>query len=756
MKIAVLGDTALIGKYYPDKNNIERIKKRLEKVKIAVSDCDYIIANIETAITNKTWTREAKTLALRTSPKCVEILKYLGVNVACLANNHIYDYGSTAINNALEVLKHEGIQCVGLDNEPVLLEKECDKVLLGAWCCYSTNAWHYADDSRTGRLNTLTYAHMYDHIRKAKEMGAYPVLLAHWGEENTHYPKYEHLCLAEKLLDSERAIIIGHHPHVLQGEKQFKHGKAYFSIGNFCFDDCESRRHGIVLKQTADNKIGAICSIEYKNETISSKLVTIRDTDNEIILDETINQQLKKYSDVILHINDLEQYEKVRKQEQKIANITRLGKRDFGWLVHHLNIESAMAVYQRRSNLKAFSKNKEEWYDVKHKTARKRVVLYIGNFEKPSSSAAGKRVWGNRILLEKCGYEVRMIGKHISADDGLKINEEFSYFPEYGMIKASKYIQWLNDYQRFYNVEAICIIRYGSPCIAWFDKLLNDYGKRNGIPVIADVVDWLSVDGGTAIFKFVKILDTWIEKGILNKKSDGIIAISSYLEDYYNKKGKDVVVIPPLVESYLKPNNLANDRVKIVYAGSPFRKGVRIKNPKKVKDRLDVSIKTFAAIQNSVKADFFIYGLTKEEYLIAFPSQRCILENNMCVHFMGRQSMCTVQKEIQNSDFTLLLRDKNRATMAGFPTKIVESLSVGTPVITTKTSDLELYIEEGKQGFFVEIDDENILQNKLIQILQLSKEARMKLKAECSVQKDFLPDGYVVNMEKFMKKIINK
>ena len=56
------------------------------------------------------------------------------------------------------------------------------------------------------------------------------------------------------------------------------------------------------------------------------------------------------------------------------------------------------------------------------------------------------------------------------------------------------------------------------------------------------------------------------------------------------------------------------------------------------------------------------------------------------------------------ADFAMFLRDDNRVSRAGFPTKFVESISAGVPVITNKTSNIEDYLIPGKNGFFVDID----------------------------------------------------
>ena len=115
--------------------------------------------------------------------------------------------------------------------------------------------------------------------------------------------------------------------------------------------------------------------------------------------------------------------------------------------------------------------------------------------------------------------------------------------------------------------------------------------------------------------------------------------------------------------------------------------------------------------------------------------------------------MTEIQREINLSDFTILLREKNRATMAGFPTKVVESISCGTPVITTKTSDLETYIHEGYNGFFVNIENNSQLVEELTNILSQSQDLKRSMKSNCYEGKDFLPDRYISQFKQLLASI---
>ena len=83
--------------------------------------------------------------------------------------------------------------------------------------------------------------------------------------------------------------------------------------------------------------------------------------------------------------------------------------------------------------------------------------------------------------------------------------------------------------------------------------------------------------------------------------------------------------------------------------------------------------------------------------------------------FHGKVSNLEARNKISKADFSILFRNVNKMTSAGFPTKVSESISCGTPVITNSTSDLEHYIINGKNGFLVNLNSKP-LTNELTNI----------------------------------------
>lgn len=388
------------------------------------------------------------------------------------------------------------------------------------------------------------------------------------------------------------------------------------------------------------------------------------------------------------------------------------------------------------------------------------LIIYTGIFAEPENNAAGKRVFGNSLIFEALGYDVLMLGKTQaeSYKERKQYTEHISFesYPEFGRIRYKGYIEYLKRIIDEQVVKPVCIVRYGAPGLSIFDNEVIKLAHGQGIKVIADVVDWLSADGGNFVFNTIKTVDTYMEKALFNAKSDGVIAISSYLGNYYKKKVKNVVVIPPIVQEY-KKNIAKNDVVNIVYAGAPFRMGLKVKDVHKIKDRLDLAVAALAEVYRMgfTKLRFNIYGITKEQYLVAFPDQENIINaTGEALVFNGRRPMAEIQAELTRSDFSILLREVTRGTTAGFPTKVVESMSCGTPMITTRTSDLSNYIVDEKNGFFVEIENREKLVEQLTKIISMKPDAVRAIKDNCYMGEQFLPKSFKDQMRVFISEVL--
>ncbi len=338
----------------------------------------------------------------------------------------------------------------------------------------------------------------------------------------------------------------------------------------------------------------------------------------------------------------------------------------------------------------------------------KGTIIYVGGFELPDKNAAAHRVLGNAKAFRQLGYDVvfidvdKSLDYNVSLENTSKVVQNFdSWSIPYPKTKK-QWIKYLSDIKsviyiisKYKNVQMV--ICYNYQALALFK--LKRYCRRNSVRIIADCTEWYSARGNGVLFGVIKGLDSFFRMRILQKKMDGLIVISRYLEDYY-KRCKTVVCVPPLVdiqeEKWKRIKKQENDYLTLVYAGSPG----------KDKDRLDILINAISSIKFK-HVLLNIVGITKQQYLVNYPKSQNMLEvlDNR-INFFGRLDHIKALDCVKSADFSIFFRDDNRVSRAGFPTKLVESISCGVPVITNATNDIEEYLVDGKNGYLIDITQE--------------------------------------------------
>nr|WP_320059178.1 glycosyltransferase [uncultured Bacteroides sp.] len=384
-----------------------------------------------------------------------------------------------------------------------------------------------------------------------------------------------------------------------------------------------------------------------------------------------------------------------------------------------------------------------------------KTILYIGGFELPDKNAAAQRVVTNAKILKMLGYNVVFVGIDKSRKDKYDIKDTESIV--YGFTSYSiKYPKSLKDWRYYlsdisYLIELMkdvpsVVIAYNYPALALFR--LNSYCKKCNIPVIADCTEWYEPQG-SIIFKTIKGLDTFFRMRVLHPKLDGMIAISEYLYNFYSLKMKNVILLPPLVdkkqEKWCELKSESNERntVDLVYAGS-----VGTGN----KDRLDLIIDALALVykRTAVYFKFTILGLTLDQYCNVYSVDG--LPDNICdkISFKGRVSHIDALNTVCNSDFEIFLRDNNIANTAGFPTKFVESISCGTPVLTNLSTNLGVYLKNDFNGYILDNSSLECLADSLLVPLSMNKKSINKLKDNCKESDLFDFRNYVEKFGSFM------
>lgn len=181
---------------------------------------DLTVVNMEGALTEG-GERADKKFAFRGKPEYAKILSSASVEAATLANNHSQDYGQTGYDDTIAALDAEGVQSFGYDRIAYLDVKGVKVALIGSY---------FPEDSAE---NTKE---MTDNIAAARAEGAQLVIVyVHWGQEHEYDITEGQQTAGRAAIDAGADLVVGSHPHVVQGWEVYQDRYIVHSLGNFCF-----------------------------------------------------------------------------------------------------------------------------------------------------------------------------------------------------------------------------------------------------------------------------------------------------------------------------------------------------------------------------------------------------------------------------------------------------------------------------------------------------------------------------------------
>lgn len=206
-----------------------------------------------------------KPFNFRASTECAQALADAGFDVVSMANNHAMDYGPRPIQTTRALLADLGLQPFGAGKDlaeattPALMDvKDTRVIFLG---------YAIADSSRpfAGRhqpgMAPIDVALIRRDIRKWRDQADVLIVSMHWGLEYHHEPSPTQRAVARKVIDAGADMILGHHPHVLEGLETYKGKTIVYSMGNFVFDQkqkADARESMMVRVTIHDKKISAV------------------------------------------------------------------------------------------------------------------------------------------------------------------------------------------------------------------------------------------------------------------------------------------------------------------------------------------------------------------------------------------------------------------------------------------------------------------------------------------------------------------
>ena len=205
----------------------------MENVAHIFHESDYTVANLECALTDNKSTRRSDLYAYRGYASYTDILTVSGIDAVNLANNHTFDYSQAGYDDTTAALREANIGYFG--NSDIFID-EINGIKVGfIGILGESRSWQVPDaleylDAQGVDIKIVTF---------------------HWGNMDERVANGGQVAAGHLAIDCGADIVIGHHPHVLQGIEEYKGKYIIYSLGNFIFDgnvisDIENRTSVII------------------------------------------------------------------------------------------------------------------------------------------------------------------------------------------------------------------------------------------------------------------------------------------------------------------------------------------------------------------------------------------------------------------------------------------------------------------------------------------------------------------------------
>ena len=319
LSLAAVGDV-MLGTWVTSYLESSGATYPFEPTKHILQAADFAIANLEAPFTDRGEPVKDKEFTFRVPPKHAVGLKESGFDLLHLANNHILDYGPEGLFDTFSTLDSLALAHVGAGENiaaafaPVIFERQGwdGKPLRCGFLGFSmTHPEEFYAGPNTPGTAFPYYARYLAALDSLAPKVDIMVVSFHWGAEKMVTPKPYQIEMAHLAIDRGADLVLGHHPHVLQGIELYRPrpnaraGLIAYSLGNFAFGSySRSAQTSIILKCVLDNEglLYARCiPINVFNEEVEGQPRLLQDRAATTVIDSlnALSRHLNQGENVI-------------------------------------------------------------------------------------------------------------------------------------------------------------------------------------------------------------------------------------------------------------------------------------------------------------------------------------------------------------------------------------------------------------------------------------------------------------------------
>lgn len=237
IKMVAVGDITFSTAYAKDLGDPNA---RLSEVRDIISSADLSFGNLETPIAAGGTRWPNKTFHFLAPPTAAPALFDAGFNILSVANNHTLDFGRDAFSETLQHLNAAGIAAIGGGENleeaqrARIIEMNGQKIAFLAQS-QILPAEFAATAERNGSFFSGNVDKMAELVAEVKPEVDYVIVSMHWGQEAHYDANGRQVNFAHQLVDAGADVILGHHPHRIQGVEFYKDSLIAYSLSNFVF-----------------------------------------------------------------------------------------------------------------------------------------------------------------------------------------------------------------------------------------------------------------------------------------------------------------------------------------------------------------------------------------------------------------------------------------------------------------------------------------------------------------------------------------
>jgi poly-gamma-glutamate synthesis protein (capsule biosynthesis protein) len=261
---------------------------------------DLSIVNLESPLSDKGEPVFKSGSVFKGEQRHIKALTTIPFGVVTLANNHVFDYGTNAFQDTIDVLNRNHIQWTGAG---MSIEEACTPLVINV------------KDIKIGIVNfsegeDLTSAgkepgvmgwdlpKVEDTIKALRPKVDFIIVISHCGIEYIPFPPPYVARAFKQMAKAGADIVIGHHPHVPQGIQFYNHIPICYSLGNFVFYQPTDLTYP---------KLGYLVSLEInKDSLISLELIPyeLHDLGLSLVKEPELQTFWNKFKEISLPLHD--------------------------------------------------------------------------------------------------------------------------------------------------------------------------------------------------------------------------------------------------------------------------------------------------------------------------------------------------------------------------------------------------------------------------------------------------------------------